>query len=45
MLDIRVEVLKAYVKFLRGAVGPIFMFTGDNAKSKSARIVDDFLKE
>lgn len=43
--SIRNEVLEAYVKFFRGAVGLDFIFMEDNAKLKRAHIVDDFLKE
>lgn len=44
MSDFRYEVFNVHWLF-RGAVGPNFTFIDDNAKSNTAHIVDDLLKE
>lgn len=41
----RVEVIEAYVRLFRAAVGPDFMHKGDNSKIHGANNVEDFLEE
>ncbi|GFV44840.1 transposable element Tcb2 transposase [Trichonephila clavipes] len=40
----RDEVLEPYVHLFRGAVGPDFIFMGDNAPCHRAGLIDDFLE-
>ncbi|GFX10952.1 transposable element Tcb2 transposase [Trichonephila clavipes] len=40
----RDEVLEPYVRLFRGAVGPHFIFIGDNAPYHRAVLIDDFLE-
>ena len=38
------EVLEPYVRLFRGAVGPNFLFMGDNARPHRAQLVQDYLE-
>ena len=40
----RQEVLESYVRLLRGAVGPKFIFMDNNARAHRAPMVDEYLE-